>query len=354
MNKRIAVTGYSGTGSSAVIDYLKEFQNYDIALSDNYEHVLLYYPDTIFDLNQKLLYNNDPLRSDEAIKEFRKAMDFLYKKDFGWFGSYKELIGEDFEKLVNNYLENITEGKINAFWYYNYKNVKFSFIKCILQFCAKIILKRPIFKWGRKYVISKNEMEYSFINKHDFEKYTKEFIEGYFDLCEKYTEKAYIYDHLIWPSQANALVKLTDTAKMIILHRDPRDLFFINKYYWCSPKVKTPGTYPLDVDVFCDYFKGLKRDGAIDSEDILNINFEDLVYTYEETTAKINEFLDITENDKKNKLKYFDPKKSIMNTQVYTGKPEWESELKVIEEKLSDYLYDFPYKNETSISKMFL
>lgn len=354
MNKKVAVTGYSGTGSSAIVDYLKEFNNFEVALSENYEHVVLYYPDTIFDLGSKLLYNNDPLRSDEAIKQFRKKMDFLFKKDFGWFGSYEKLIGEDFKKLVDKYLANICQGEINSFWYYNYANVKFSITKCVIQLGAKLILKRPIYKWGRKYVIDKSKMEYSFINEKDYNVYTKQFIEGYCELCEDKDRSTYVYDHLIWPSQANRFVSITDKFKVIILHRDPRDLFFINKYYWCSPKVKTPGTYPLDVNIFCDYFIGLKRDGAEDSNDVLNLNFEDLVYAYESTTSKVKLFLDISESENPNKFLHFDPKKSIMNTQVFVGKSEWTEELKVIEEKLADYLYAFPYKNETTISKMFL
>lgn len=352
MWKNIAVTGYSGTGSSAVIDYLKGKKDFTIALADNYEHVVLYYPNSIFDLKNKVIDNNDPLRSDEAIKSFMNVQDYLYENDFGWFGSYEKLIGKQFREIEKKYLEHIIEGEIDAFWYYNYKGVRFSLLKCFVQLMAKMLLKRPIYKWGRKYIIKNEKMLYSFIDEDQFLKYTKEYITEYANLCKTDgLECNYIFDHLVWPTHVNYDV-FDETFYFIILHRDPRDLFFINKYYWCSSKVKTPGTYPLEVHEFCKYFKALKRNLSKNSDHVLNVNFEDLVYKYDEEKKKINRFLGI-EDDEDN-LEFFDPKKSIVNTQVFIDKSEWKEELAIIEEELTEYLYDFPYENKTEIKDMFL
>lgn len=352
MWKNIAVTGYSGTGSSAVIDYLKGKQDFAIALAENYEHVILYYPDSVFDLKNKIIDNNDPLRSDEAIKSFMKVQDYLYKNDFGWFGSYEKLIGNQFLDVEKKFIEHIVEGEIDAYWYYNYKGVRFSIIKCFIQLAAKLFLKRPIYKWGRKYIIRNEKMLYSFIDEKNLQKYTKEFITEYAELCKTNGQDChYIFDHLVWPTHVNYDV-FDESFYFIILHRDPRDLFFINKYYWCSPKVKTPGTYPLEVHEFCKYFKGLKRNLATNSAHVLNVNFEDLVYKYEDEKKKIDDFLGI--NDNAESKKYFDPAKSIMNTQVFINKPEWKKELEVIQDELSEYLYEFPYENKTDIKDMFL
>ena len=85
--KHIVVTGFSGTGSSAVIDLLKELDGSGVTFSKkDYEDYFLTAPGALFDLEWKLLNNNDPHRSDEAIREFLKVMTKLYQNDFNWFG----------------------------------------------------------------------------------------------------------------------------------------------------------------------------------------------------------------------------------------------------------------------------
>ena len=70
MDKIIIPMSYMGSGSSAVTDLLKEYEGINTKNSD-FEYVFLYAPDGLFDLEYKLLYNNNAIRSDEAIKNFR-------------------------------------------------------------------------------------------------------------------------------------------------------------------------------------------------------------------------------------------------------------------------------------------
>ena len=58
---------YMGSGSSAVTDLLREYEGINTKNSD-FEYVFLYAPDGLFDLEYKLLYNNNAIRSDEARK----------------------------------------------------------------------------------------------------------------------------------------------------------------------------------------------------------------------------------------------------------------------------------------------
>ena len=100
----IAVTGYFGSGSSAVLDLLCEFDSVTTGLPDNiksFEHTTLYQPGGIFDLEDKLLLGNDIHRSDEAIRTFKTEMMRLNDNNFGWFGSFKEMFGDEFEKITN-------------------------------------------------------------------------------------------------------------------------------------------------------------------------------------------------------------------------------------------------------------
>lgn len=73
MDKIIIPMSYMGSGSSAVTDLLREYEGINTKNSD-FEYVFLHAPDGLFDLEYKLLYNNNVIRSDEAVKSFRKLM----------------------------------------------------------------------------------------------------------------------------------------------------------------------------------------------------------------------------------------------------------------------------------------
>lgn len=84
MNQIIIPTGYMGSGSSAVTNIISEIDGYDVN-NDSFEYVMLHCPDGLFDLENKLLMENNAIRSDEAIHRFLWCMKDLYKK--------KELLG---------------------------------------------------------------------------------------------------------------------------------------------------------------------------------------------------------------------------------------------------------------------
>ena len=100
----IFVTGYYGTGSSAIIDLLTEFDNIEIALGKRYEHVLFLCHDGLLDLEQRLFgENSNQMIRDVAINEFIKEM---YKQNdhfFGWYGSYRYIFGQKFKALVDKF-----------------------------------------------------------------------------------------------------------------------------------------------------------------------------------------------------------------------------------------------------------
>lgn len=144
----VSVTGYCATGSSAVIDLLREYDRMELAVKNGYEHVVFYMPGSLFDLEDKLLRGNDPHRSDEAIRTFLKTMKLLSGKDFGWFGSYDRLLGPAFMESVNTLVNSISRQESGGIWYGRYKGVHFSPIKVGLQLAAKIVYKRRVVKWG--------------------------------------------------------------------------------------------------------------------------------------------------------------------------------------------------------------
>ena len=90
--KKIAVTGYYGTGSSAVVDLLSEVDGVEFALGRRYEHTNLNCRDGLFDLEAILYSPNTCFYSrDMALNRFIDEMEKQYKYNFGWYGTYKNI-----------------------------------------------------------------------------------------------------------------------------------------------------------------------------------------------------------------------------------------------------------------------
>lgn len=344
----IIVTGFSGCGSSAVIDLLKECKNCAEPFERAYEHILFYTPDGMFDLEYKLLFNNDVHRSDEAIHEFYNSMEKLYKYDFGWFGGYKNNIGSAFMEAVTEFIDDISD-KYDGMWFYDYERTRFSLVKMLLQLVKKYIFKRRINKLGLAYVIKKQDYYFSMPSKEEFYREASSFVQKYFKVLEK--DKYTIYDHLIWPQHIDKIDNyFSKSEKFIVLDRDPRDLFFLNKYYWRTKKLNASIPVPLDVKVFVEFWKKVHQKEISNTEQVLKIQFEDLVYNYESTVENIMKFTGVNHIEKG---KYFDPSKSINNTQVFNNREEFKEELIYIERNLQEYLYEFPEKVKTDERKIF-
>ena len=88
------------------------------------------------------------------------------------------------------------------------------------------------------------------------------------------------------------------------------------------------------------------------NDDILFIQFEDLIFKYDNTTKKIAEFLKLGEP--KYKGMYFQPEKSMANTRLFLNSNEYKDDIKAIEHSLTEYLYDFSrYSNITTKASIF-
>ena len=82
------------------------------------------------------------------------------------------------------------------------------------------------------------------------------------------------------------------------------------------------------------------------------IQFEDLVYKYDEMLAKIKDILQLNDACHSKKKQMFNPERSINNTQLFM-KDKYKKEVEIIERELSEFIYEFPYINDADISKSF-
>ena len=328
MDKIIVPMSYMGSGSSAVTDLLREYEGINTKNSD-FEYVFLYAPDGLFDLEYKLLYNNNAIRSDEAIKSFRKLMQELYIYG-GWgIANYKEKISQNFINIVDSYLNTIVTSKYHGIWYYHQKPTK---VDWIIR-----VIKRVLFKKTAK--LKQLQLEMSMISSEDFYEKSRKFIVDVIKQISD-TEENIVLDQLLLPHNLNLIDNYKiDGLLPIIVSRDPRDVFIMNKYFWKPRNQEVP--YPTDVKTFCNYYKMMRENEKKTNTLALRLNFEDLVLNYEETKQDIENFIGIDSIHHKAKFEYFNPAISVNNLQVYNRDDKYREEVEVIELELSEYLYNF-------------
>lgn len=340
MKHRIIVpTGYMGSGSSAVTDLLSELDRFD-APNGAYEYVFMHCPNGIFDLEDKLLQGNNALRSDEALHAFRCEMQSLYSLKNYWVGSYNKFISRDFLVYVDAFLNEIrTDCFVDTYWYYMQKPVDWKMQAThYLRRILKVIFKDSI---NLKSPLQYPSMSIAFPTEAEFYLAARRFIDHIFnDLGRK--EKNLIIDQLLLPHNLYRIDNyFGEELRVIVVERDPRDVFILNKYLWAEKNNAVP--YPLNAKRFSLFYKRMRQTEKIkESKQILRIHFEDLVYNYDQTVAKIISFVDSDLKKHVKKKERFDPATSIKNTQLFLMNKEYEMEAAVIAEELPEYLYSFP------------
>ena len=84
----------------------------------------------------------------------------------------------------------------------------------------------------------------------------------------------------------------------------------------------------------------------LDKEKVMYVQFEDLVYNYTDTLEIVSEWLKFDIKHHSKFKKYFDPSKSINNTQTWKRFTQSRDEVAYIGRELKEYLYDFPEVHE--------
>lgn len=342
--------GYSGSGSSALVDLFSEYESCSIGKLPRFEHVILYTPNGLFDLEDRLHYNNSIHGSDAAIRLFVDEMKRLNYGNFGWFGSYQQNFGNIFMDNVDAFVCELVQYTAPGDWAFDYRYEKT--ITGAMKDTIKILLHRKRKnKFGYQVVRKSDEkILFSFVTPNTFYCAAKRFIYNYLQMISSDTSKNLVCDQLLLPHNVYRLDKYFDDAKAVIVDRDPRDMYVLSKYVWPSMGFKR--IFPDNPQDFVEFYRGLHQSvPSYESANVLQIHFEDLVYNYEKTVSKIEHFTGLKGEEHNNKYRKFNPKISVKNTQNFRIKQEWECEVKYIEESLSEYLYEFPIYLRPTISE---
>lgn len=332
----ISCASYYGTGSSAVTDFVSEFGS--VYSFTNEEFRFIQDPDGISDLEFNLLECFNRHNSGHSLKRYKKLVDFYCGNILG--RKYSAFFGDKWKKYSYSYIDELVDFSYPGWWQYDLydRGNFFYFRKRILnKFLHMTIWRNNI---DRQINTMKNEITYcSHPTEEKFLSATRKYIELLFSSVIPDDKDIMMVDQLLPPMNLKRYLRyFNNNIQVVIVDRDPRDVFVLDKYIWKD------GILPSDVDTFCKWFlytRYHRKTENIDTEQIKFIRFEDLIYKYEETTSKLVKWLGLAKKDHTRKKEIFQPDVSINNTQTWKKHPEAVEEVKTIENKLAGYLYDF-------------
>ena len=345
----ISTSGFYSTGSSAVFALLEEYdsctsgrlENWQIRGID-YEHILLYTPDGVFDLEDKLLIGNSIHRSDEALRRFHEKMLLLYENNLFSMGGFKALLGKEFYSALEDYMNRLVQFRVKGHWEYHYGGSRFN-LKKLLGSIRRTLMHQQIIGelYKMPYYNKSATLQYSLVTEQEFYTFTKEFIKRYFSILKGSDPKPnLILNHFLLPHNAFRVPRyFDDDFRLIVIDRDPRDIYVMEKY---RPRIDN-SLLPCDnVEDFVSFWKRL-RDAVKPPHDdrIINIRFEELIYEYDKTVAFLESRCGLKPEDHIKKGQIFNLEKSIQNTQLFRLDDKWKDEIAYIEKELPEYLYDF-------------
>lgn len=329
--KLITCIGYTFSGSSAVNNLLREFDNC-CELTPNNECRFLQDPDGIADLEYNLFDNRHRLNSEYAIKRYSKYTNKIDKRNF------EQIFGESWTILNKEYINSLFKFSYKSYWHADLRDLNiFQKIKYYSIRASRIILNKinpNIKRECNKNYFKSFKMYLPICSRNEFLNNTRVFCSKLFEGLNVNNNEFGIVDQLIPPRNVDRYLRYVDNLKVVIVDRDPRDIFM-------ETALSKDRAFPYDdVEKFCEIYKD-NRAGKVQNENVLEIHFEDLIYNYEKTYNTIVNFIGINDKNHTKKGRYFSIPKSKEHTRLWEKNHKYDSEIDYIEKNLKEYLYKY-------------
>lgn len=333
--KVISCASYYGTGSSAVTDYVSEFDG--VFSLTNEEFRFIQDPDGIDDLEFHLVENHNRHNAGHALKRYKRLVDFYNGNVFG--RKYAPYFHNRWKEISYKYIDALTDFSFKGWWMYDlYDRGDFYYFR---KRIFNMILHKTVWRnqSERTFDSMKNEITYcSAPSEERFVDLTKTYIE---ELLAEASDGArtVMVDQIVPPSNLPRYTRYFNDIKVVVVDRDPRDLYLLEKMEWKD------GVIPHDdVETFVKWYRytrAHRQREVFDPETTLFMRFEDLLYRYDVATARMREFLGLDEANHKRPLSGLVPERSRKNTRKWLEYPEAAGDMAYIERELSEYLYDY-------------
>lgn len=329
----VGVCGMGYTGSGAVLDLLKEFD--DLEVSADPEFSLSYIPDGLEDLEYHLV--KAPSRymsSDVAILRFIQMVNGRNNRGSGIRIATKD----QFYGISINYINSLIQLSWRGYWGWDFntssnirKNITFRLLNNrITPLLGKIMKRNVNLPPVRDMYLSVSPDNFYEVSK----KYITDLIQamGYGKKETIVLNQPFAADH---PTKS---FRFFENPIAIVVDRDPRDIYVLMKRITLDAGRFIP---TQNVEDFVEYYRIIheKQEDTNQRSDVIKLQFEDLIYRYDETVANICLLMKIKNHARKKQE--FKPDVSLNNTQLFSKYPQFKDDCDYIAEQLPAWLYPF-------------
>lgn len=332
------ICGYSWSGSSAMVDLLKEFKG---VKAFETEFRLFIDPGGILELENSFLNVKSINSINNSIIRFKKLINAL-SRDNTWRFSFKQILshfGLNYNRFMDNKFKKISEMYIKNLIEIDYRGALLSDLYELnyfefLIFKMNYVIRKIIGKKGNK----SRTIFYSNLNANIFYDLTRNYLSKLLDLIsDNQKHQKIILDQAFLPSNYFNCIKYFSSPKIFVIDRDPRDIFTQ------ASKLKNYSSIPTkDVEDFIRWFQITRKNSNNHKEsekNIFKIKFEDLICNYEKN---LEEILDFIGENKKNhilKKKFLNPELSKNNIGIWKFHKD-QSQIRRIENELLEYCWE--------------
>lgn len=322
------LSGYAFSGKEAVIELVREFTGFAVPESQ-FEFLLIRIQGGIRDLETALLDDWSPIRSDAAIRRLRQLIKrFGTRSKFSdprtWFTSvglnYEARYSNRFFDLSSQYLDNLIIAEWPTFWPYPMAEVS----------SAELFLRKVMGKLG---VRKAHEFKVCLATPNRFIELTRTYLNELLSSNVPEDTSTIVMHNAFEPFNPQRALRYFDRAKCIIVDRDPRDTYvaMLRRRPWAM--------LVQDFIVRYQLHREIVQRNAIESPDILRLQYEDLVLDYDVTLSRILEFLGENRAIHACRKKHFDPGVSIQHVGIWR-RHENQEEIELIHRGLGRFCYD--------------
>lgn len=325
-NKFFLVSGYCWSGSSAVVDLLKE---YSCNIEPGIEFRLIKDPYGINDLYNALVVKRDPLNYDIAIKDYLWFVDALNRKPTRLKPglNYQAFFGNNLVAYTKEFINKLVEYQYDSYWW------MFELKKDPVKIIEEKI-KRKFFN-----ITEQPRMFFSDISEEDFCNETNNYIKKL--LVGKYGTnftKNIILDQAVSVFNASNEMKFIKNSKLIVVDRDPRDVYTdLCKGGFLIGEQLMKSRNPM---MYVEWHNAWRKNSYLlnNNNDILQLRFEDVIFNYSETVKKIEDFLGLDASLHVDIGKYLDINISKKNVGIWKDFLT-DTEIQVFDRYLKDCFY---------------
>lgn len=297
--------GLGSTGSSAVVDLLKEVESIQVV---DREFRLFVDPDGLVSLRDAILENWTVFQTDVALRRFRKLVKRLNRRGFGPYSllNHREVFGNKFLELTEEFLDNITEIQFKGMWY-GVDNI-------IFRILNKIGFTKRSFLTSREMYLGKS------LTVKEFDQHVSNYINQLYKSILDNNVSGLCIEENLSGMFADKIFSMCPNSKIVQVVRDPKDVYADSlRVNWHAIPSSFDKYLKWQENVYKTWIKKEKDffNNEFINKRLLVIRFEDLIQNYESTIKEIFCHLNISENNHIRKKEFLIPESSKKNIGQY-------------------------------------